>query len=243
MMEMLRAWLAPVLDFDSRDRYGPRLFDGLLMTLNLVAVSVTLGFVLAMLVAHARLSRNTLLSGAAYAYTTYFRGTPLLCQLFLVYYGFGLFLPGWRATLEAAGLWVLFRDAYIWVLITFTLNTAAYQAEAIRGAIQAVPKGQTEAGKATGLSQWRILRQIVWPQALLIALRPLGNELIIMIKASSVASLATVFDLMGQTRFVYARTFDFTVYIYAAVLYLAMVEVIRRSWNAMELRLLRHTKR
>ena len=91
-----------------------------------------------------------------------------------------------------------------------------------------------------GLHRWRILRKIVWPQALLVALRPLGNELIIMIKASSVASLATLYDLMGQTRFVFARTFDLMVYVYAAILYLVMVETIRRLWNYMEKRLMAH---
>lgn len=243
MTEFLRPYLGVVLNLDMLDRYGARIVSGLETTLQLVAISVSAGFVLAGFIAHARLSRSIVLSSLAYGYTTYFRGTPLLCQLFLVYYGFGLFLPAWRANLETVGLWVWVRDAYIWVVVTFTLNTAAYQAEALRGAIAAVPKGQTEAGKAIGLSPFQILRKIVWPQALLIALRPLGNELIIMIKASSVASLATVFDLMGQTRFIYARTFDLSVYLYAAAIYLVMVEIIRRLWNGAEARLMRHLQR
>lgn len=242
-MEALRAILELIFDLDILDRYGGRLLQGLGLTLQLVAISSAAGFILAMLIAHARLAKSRILSGFAYGYTGFLRGTPLLCQLFLVYYGFGLFLPGWRETLENLGLWAYFRDAYIWVLVTFTLNTAAYQAEALRGAIQAVPKGQREAAQALGLSQWRVLRSIIWPQALLIALRPLGNELIIMIKASSIASLATLYDLMGQTRFVFARTFDLTVYFYAAILYLLMVEVIRRLWGLMERRLMRHMVR
>ncbi len=239
-MELLRSWLGMLVDLDLFDRYGWRLVQGLGLTLQLVAISVLIGFGLGLAVAHARLSRNRLLSGTAYAYTTFFRGTPLLCQLYLVYYGFGTLLPGWRESLENAGLWPWFRDAYVWVLFTFTLNTAAYQAEAMRGAIQAVPGGQVEAAQALGLHRWRILRTIVWPQALLVALRPLGNELVIMIKASSVASLATLYDLMGQTRFVFARTFDLMVYVYAAILYLVMVETIRRLWNYMEQRLMAH---
>ncbi len=242
-MELLRSALGLILDLEILDRYGFRILQGLGLTLQLVAISTVCGFILAMLIAHARLAKSRLLSGPAYAYTLFFRGTPLLCQLFLVYYGFGLFLPAWRATLENWGLWAYFRDAYIWVLFTFTLNTAAYQAEALRGAMQAVPKGQSEAARALGLKPWRLLRSILWPQALLIALRPLGNELIIMIKASSIASLATLYDLMGQTRFIFARTFDLSVYLYAAVLYLLMVEIIRRLWGLMERRLMRHMVR
>ena len=241
MTAWLHALLGWFVDWDILDRYGYRILQGLSLTLQLVGVSVALGFGLGMLIAHARLSRSRLLSSFAYGYTTFFRGTPLLCQLFLVYYGIGLFLPDWRETLEGLGLWAYFRDAYVWVVLTFTLNTAAYQAEALRGAMQAVPKGQSEAARALGLGTLQILRTIVWPQALLVALRPLGNELIIMIKASSIASLATLLDLMGQTRFIFARTFDLSVYLYAAVLYLIMVETIRRLWGFMEVRLLRPT--
>jgi len=242
-MDALRSFLGLFVDLDILDRYGWRIVEGLGLTLELVAISVSIGFVLAMLLAHARLSRSFLLSTAALWYTTFFRGTPLLCQLYLMYYGLGLFLPGWRPALEAVGLWVYFRDAFIWVVITFVLNTAAYQAEALRGAMQAVPRGQREAAMSLGLGRWRILRSIIWPQALLVALRPLGNELIIMIKASSIASLATLYDLMGQTRFVFARTFDLTVYLYAAVIYLVMVELIRRLWRGLELYLMRHVTR
>ena len=240
MMEFFRSWLGMAVDLDLIDRYGWRLVQGLGLTLQLVAVSVFIGFFFGLALAHARLSRAKALSGAAYGYILFFRGTPLLCQLYLIYYGVGTFLPAWRDTLESAGLWVLVRDAWIWVLVTFVLNTAAYQAEAMRGAIQSVASGQAEAAQALGLSRWHILRHIIWPQALLVALRPLGNELIIMIKASSIASLATLYDLMGQTRFVFARTFDLMVYVYAAILYLAMVEIIRRLWNVMERRLMAH---
>jgi polar amino acid transport system permease protein len=103
-----------------------------------------------------------------------------------------------------------------------------------------VPKGQVEAARALGLSPYRIARHVVWPQALLVALRPLGNELIGMVKASALAAIVTVLDLMGQTRFVFARTFDFSVYLYAALIYLAITETIRRVWNRIEARLSRH---
>ena len=104
----------------------------------------------------------------------------------------------------------------------------------MRGAIASVAKGQLEAAAALGLSFWSIQRRVVFPQALLVAIRPLGNELIGIVKASALAAIVTLLDLMGQTRFVFARTFDFSVYLYCAMIYLAITETIRRVINAIE---------
>jgi len=231
--------LGLVLDLDILERYGGRLLDGLLVTIELVALSATLGFVLGLGLALARLSSHPLLAVLARGYIAFFRGTPILLQLFLVYYGAGQM----RAPLETVGLWGLFREAFFCAVFTFTLNTAAYQAEILRGAIASLPAGQVEAAAALGLGRWQRLRHVVLPQALAVALRPLGNELILLIKASAVASLVTVLDLMGATRFVFARSFDLSVYLYAAAMYLVLVEIIRRSWEAMERRLTRHLTR
>ncbi|MCP8937653.1 ABC transporter permease subunit [Alsobacter sp. SYSU M60028] len=216
--------------------YGCRMFGGLAVTLQLVAISVSLGAAMALLLALVRLYGGKVASTLVGGYTTFFRGTPLLCQLYLVYYGAGQFRP----FLTDIGLWTLFRDAFFCAAFTFTLNTAAYQAEIFRGAIQSVGRGQWEAARALGL-HWRgILRHIILPQAAMVALRPLGNELVIMVKSSAVASLVTIFDLMGTTRLAFARSFDLTVYLFAAVLYLCIVEVIRRTWDVAERRLTRH---
>ena len=216
--------------------YGWRLLQGLLVTAELVVISCTIGFLLAYPLARARMSRNIFLSSPARAYISFFRGTPLLCQLYLVYYGAGEI----RLSLTDAGLWWFFRDSFYCCIFAFALNDAAYQSEIMRGAMMAVPKGQTEAARALGLSPYRIARHVVWPQALLVALPPFGNELISMVKASALGAIVTVLDLMGQTRFVFARTFDFTVYLYAALVYLLITEAIRRVWNLMEGRLSRH---
>ncbi len=216
--------------------YGWRLLAGLQVTAEVVALSCTLGFALAWPICRARLSRNPLLSGAALAYVTVLRGTPLLCQLYLVYYGAGEIRPA----LASFGLWTLFRDAFFCCIFTFTLNTAAYQAEIFRGAIASVPKGQKEASAALGLSAWHTARRVVFPQAFLVALRPLGNELVSMIKSSALAAIVTLLDLMGQTRLVFSRTFDFSVYLYAAILYLLMTEAIRRVWLVIERRASAH---
>jgi polar amino acid transport system permease protein len=235
-MDMLYTLLGYVLNLDILERYGMRMLGGLGLTLILVAISVTLGFLLAYPIAQARIAGPWYLNGQAYGFINFFRGTPLLAQLYLVYYGSGQFRP----FLADIGLWTFFRDAFFCAILTFTLNTAAYQAEVFRGALLSVPRGQIEAAKALGLSKFRINRHIVWPQAMMVALRPLGNELILMVKASSIASLVTIYDLMGATKLAFARSFDLSVYVYAAIVYLAIVETIRRIWNLMEQRLLRH---
>jgi polar amino acid transport system permease protein len=228
--------LGLVLNMDIIERYGMRMLDGLVITIELVVLSMSIGLAFAFPLALARLSNKSALSVLARGYITFFRGTPLLGQLFLVYYGAGQI----RLALETVGIWTFFREAFFCAVFTFTLNTVAYQAEILRGAIASVPKGQGEAAAALGLGPYPTMRHIIMPQALAIALRPLGNELIIMMKASSIASLVTVFDLMGATRFAFARTFDLQVYLYAAILYLALVETIRRIWNLLERRLTKH---
>ena len=227
-----------MIDFDLLARYAPRMLQGLVVTIELVALSVGLGAILAFPVAMARMAPSRIVRALAFAYVSFFRGTPLLAQLFLVYYGGGQF----REALESAGLWWVFRDAFFCAVFTFTLNTAAYQAEILRGAIRAVPRGQREAAQSLGLSSGVTFLKIVLPQAYIIALRPLGNEIILMIKASAIAAIVTVFDLMGATRLAFARSFDFQVYLWAAVLYLALVETQRRVWNRLEARLTRHLR-
>ena len=223
---------------DLLDRYGTRLLSGLGVTVTLVAIAVTLGAVVGLGVAFARLSKSRLARGAALAYGTFFRGTPMLAQVFLVYYGSGQF----REALTAIGLWWFFRDAFYCCLLAFTLNTAAYQAEIYRGAIRSVARGQREAALALGLSDRVTFLKVVAPQALLVALRPLGNEVVLMIKGSAVAAVVTVLDLMGTTRIIYARTFDITIYLWAGVLYFVLVEILRRAWDFAEHRLTRHLR-
>ncbi|KQV81697.1 ABC transporter permease [Rhizobium sp. Root1220] len=220
-------------------RYGPRYIHGLLTTITLVAISVVFGAILSLPLAFARMSSNRFLNGLAYCYVYVFRGTPLLAQLFLIYYGLGSFRP----QLEAVGLWWFFREAWFCGLFAMTINTAAYQAEILRGAIQSVPRGQHEAAASLGLHTFIAFRKIILPQALIVALRPYGNEIILLIKGSAVVAIITVLDLMGETRYAFSRTFDYQTYLWAAILYLSMVEALRHLWNWIEGRLTRHLKR
>jgi polar amino acid transport system permease protein len=226
------------MNLELLERYGPRMLEGLLVTIELVMISVALGAVLAIPIALARSSRSRVLRAVSFGYVYFFRGTPLLAQLFLVYYGSGQF----RWLFESVGLWWFFREAFYCCILTFTLNTSAYQAEIFRGAIRAIPRDQIDGGLALGMHRWLVFYKVVMPQALIIALRPLGNEIVLMIKGSAVAAIVTVFDLMGATRLAFARSFDISVYLWAAVLYLILVETLRRAWDYLERRLTRHLR-
>lgn len=218
------------------ERYGCRMVDGLGLTLYLVAVSVSIGLAIGLALALLRLRGPRPARWFVTGYTTFFRGTPLLVQLFLIYYGLGAFRPFW----QEIGFWWFIREPVYCCLLAFTLNTAGYQAEILRGALQSLPAGQVEAARALGMRPFATFLKVELPQAMIVALRPLGNELIVMIKSSALASLVTLFDLMGATRLAFARSFDLSIYLVAALIYLALVEIIRRLWDAMEARLTRH---
>ena len=221
------------------EKYIPTYVSGLKVTLSLVAVSIILGAILSLPIAYARMSRNSVLSALAYGYVYFFRGTPLLAQTFLIYYGIGSFKP----QLEAVGLWTFFREAWYCAILAFSLNTAAYQAEILRGAIRSVPRGQWEGAASLGLHKLQTLWKILLPKALIVALRPYGNEIILMVKGSAIVALITVADLMGATRLAYSRSFDFQAYIWAAIVYLALVEALRNGIDWIERVITRHLKR
>ncbi|WP_425418103.1 ABC transporter permease [Oricola indica] len=232
-------YLYSAWDIAKIERYGPKFLSGLWTTLSLVGVSIAIGAVISLPVALSRVSKNPVISRIAFAYVYVFRGTPLIAQLFLIYYGLGSFRP----QLEAVGLWLFFRDAWNCALFAFSLNTSAYQAEILRGAIDSVPRGQWEGAAALGLNRLQAFWKVILPQALIVALRPYGNEIILMIKGSAIVALVTVFDLMGETRRAFSRTYDFQAYIWAAVFYFCIVEALRNVWNLLEARLTRHLKR
>ncbi|XWN30281.1 MAG: ABC transporter permease [Devosia sp.] len=220
-------------------RYGDDLLDGFWITIQLVFISVAVGALFGALLAAGRMAKQRWLRWLVTSYIALFRGTPLLAQLFLIYYGLGQFNDFWKDV----GLWWFLREPFNCAVLAFTLNTAAYQAEIFRGAVQAIPKGQWEGAAALGLPGRLAFIRVIAPQAALYALRPFGNELILMIKGSAVASVVTVYDLLGETRLAYSDTFRFDVYFYAAALYLVLVETLRRIWNVIERHLTRHLRR
>jgi polar amino acid transport system permease protein len=235
----LAVYLVDAWNIELVERWGPAYFSGLGVTLALVVISIVLGAILSVPVAYGRMSKNKVLGALAYAYVYFFRGTPLLAQTYLIYYGLG----SQRLMLESMGLWWLFREAWYCAILAFSLNTAAYQAEILRGAIESVPKGQWEGAASLGLHKLQTLRKVILPQALIVALRPYGNEIVLMIKGSAVVALVTVPDLMGQTRLAFSRSFDYQAYLWAAIFYLVLVETLRHGVEWIERRITRHLVR
>lgn len=220
---------------DNLDRFG----HGILTTLGITALSVAFGLVLAMLLALARVSGKPWLNAPVYGFIFYFRGTPLLVQLFLVYYGSGQFRP----ELEAVGLWAWFREPYFCAVLTLTLNTAAYTAEILRGGIQAVPFGEVEAGRACGMSGWLLYRRIVLPRAFRIALPAYSNEVVFLLQATSLVSIITLADITGVARVLAARSFAFyELFLFAGALYLIIVYGVLFVFRRVERRLSGHLR-
>ena len=216
-------------------QYGDRFWDGTLITLKLVFLSSIAGMIIAVPMALARSSKKRALSMAAYLYIYFFRGTPLLIQLFIIYYGLGQF-----EAISDSFLWPVLGDAQWCGLIGLTLNTSAYTAEILRGGIRAVPRGEVEAGRALGMNWWLLQRCIILPRALRIAWPAYGNEVILLLKGSALVSTIAVWDLMGETRSVFSRTYDIDVFLIAAVIYFLITFLFTRVFYRVERRINRY---
>jgi octopine/nopaline transport system permease protein/arginine/ornithine transport system permease protein len=215
----------------------PKLLQGAQLTLEITLLSLLIGLFIAVPTALLRLSKNPLLWMPAYAYILYFRGTPLLVQLFLIYYGSGQFRP----ELTDLGLWGLFREAYFCGVLALTLNTGAYTAEILRGAIQAVPAGDIEAARACGMSRWLMYRRIVLPKALRLAWPMYGNEVVFLMQATSLVSVITLLDLTGVAGRIISKTFAvYEIYLATALLYLVISYIFIFLLKRVENRLNRH---
>ena len=216
------------IDWDLvRSSLGP-LFEGLLRgTLPLTAVSFTLGLALALVVALMRLSGRRLVSAVARAYVSVIRGTPLLLQLFLIFFG----LPSLGITL----------DPWPSAIIALSLNVGGYASEAVRGAILAVPRGQWEAAMTVGMGPTTTLRRVVLPQAARIAVPPLSNTLISLVKDTSLVSVVLVTELLRKAQEIAGQTFEFfTLYSVAAVYYWVVCFLLSIGQARLETRLSRH---
>lgn len=199
----------------------PHLLDGLVVTIEITVLCIGMGIVVGMALAIARLYGNRLFNWAALVFINFFRGTPILAQLFLVYYG----LPSLGVKLEPFTAGVL----------ALGLNTSAYQAEYFRGAIQSLPSGQMLAARSIGMNRMQALQSIILPQALRLVIPPWSNELILMLKYSSIVFLATVMDLMGQGMVLASRTYRyFEIFIVVALMYLAIVLVLTWLLNRLQ---------
>jgi len=221
------------MNWDTITHMLPLLGQGALLTLELVLISGMVGLIIAVPMAIARVSRSPWLKLIPGAYIFFFRGTPLLVQLFLVYYGLGQF-----EAVRESFLWPVLREAYWCAIITFSLHTGAYITEILRGAIQAVPVGEVEAARAVGLRTHQIYRRIILPRAVRMAIPAYGNELILMLKASALASTITLLDLTGMARTVYAKNYlPIETFLTAGAFYLTITYVLTQGIKFLEIRL------
>ena len=227
------------MNFELMIETFPKLLSGLNLTIQLVTISLFIGFCLAIGLALLRLSNNTFLSFFAKTYVFYFRGTPLLVQIFLIYYGIAQF-----EIIRETFVWSFFKEAYWCGILALTLNTCAYSSEIIRGGIMSVPFGQIEAAKSVGMSRFLLYRRIILPIAFRQALPAYGNEIILMVKATSLVSTITLMEVTGIARLIIAKTFSpVEVFIVAGLIYLTINFIITRLVNFCEIKLtpyLRH---
>lgn len=215
---------------DIFNSYGWDLLRGTWLTVQLVVISAILGLMLAIPVALARLSPNPVLRWTATGYSLFFRGTPLLVQIFLIYFGLSQF-----DFVRQSFLWPLLREAYVCALITFVLNTAAYSGEILRGGILAVPRGEVEAARAAGMSAFTAYRLVILPRALSIILPAYSNEVIILMKGTSLASTITLLELMGVSQLAASATYQpLQVFAIAGVIYYLLTLIITRIFKLLE---------
>ncbi|MBL0375539.1 ABC transporter permease subunit [Rhizobium sp. KVB221] len=214
----------------------PSLIKATPLTLLLTATAGLFGLVIGTLTALARLSKNPLLSWPAFVFTFAFRGTPLLVQLYLIYYGLGQILPG--TWVRHSVLWPYLRDGLWYAIAALSLNQAAYNAEVIRGSIQAIPRGQIEAAMSIGMSKWKILRRVTLPQAFRHCMPVLTSDLIILLKTTSLASTITILEVMGTARMLQRQSLlIFEPLIAAGIIYFAVVFILTRIMNTVERRM------
>jgi len=220
------------MDFEAILSNLPLYLNGLVTTVELVAISLIFGLVLAVPIGLLASRTNAMVTFLPKAFIYFFRGTPLIVQMYMIYYGAVQFEP-----LRDSFLWPVFKEAYTCALIAFSLNTSAYTAEILRGAIIATPFGEIEAGRASGMSGWLILRRIILPSAFRRALPAYGNEVIFMLHGSALAGVITIIDLFGAARIVNSRYFvPFESFITAGIFYLILTFAIIWLFKRLEFR-------
>ena len=219
----------------------PQYASGLWLTAQLTVLSLVAGLILAIPLAVMRISPRRAVSGPVWVFTYFFRGTPMLVQLLLIYYGLGQF--EWIQAQWQAGnaFWLIFREPYGCALVTFTLNTCAYTTEILAGALRTTPHGEIEAAQACGMSRLTMLRRILIPGALRRALPAYSNEAIFMLHGTAIASTVTLMDLTGAARNAYSQHFaPFEAFIFAGLIYLCITFALVGLFRLAERRWLSH---
>ncbi len=208
----------------------PKLLSAAVITLKLLSVSLVIGLFIGLFFAILRLNKNIFINRFAYGYSYIFRGTPLLVQIFIIYFGLGQI-----EYLRSTVLWVILKEPYWCAIIAFALNTGAYTSEILRSAFQTIKPGIIEAGKSLGISNKVIFYKIQIPIAIRQSLPAYGNEIILMMKGTSLASTVTIMDLTGVAKYIISTTFKpIEVFIVAGGIYLFMTFIIHNVIKFLE---------
>jgi octopine/nopaline transport system permease protein len=208
----------------------PKLLSAAIVTLKLLSLSLFFGIFIGLLFAILRLNKNLLINKFAYGYSYVFRGTPLLVQIFIIYFGLGQ-IEYFRSTF----LWVIFKEPYWCAIIAFALNTGAYTSEILRSAFQTIKPGIIEAGKSLGISNKIIFYKIQIPVAIRQSLPAYGNEIILMMKGTSLASTVTLMDITGVAKHIVSTTYKpLEIFILAGCIYLFMTFLIHNLIKFLE---------
>lgn len=226
-----------MLDIDYMIQSFPKILSGVPVSLMIAFVAIFFGLIIGLGLALVRIYNVKVLRTLAAVYVSFFRGTPLLVQIFLCYYGLPIVLRSLLGTADS----IQGIPAIFFIYISLSLNVAAYLSETIRGAILAVPKGQLEAAHALGMNRRQTLRRILLPQALKIALPNFSNTFISILKDTSLAFTISVPEIVGQAKIIAGRTSKFfEVYIIAALLYWALCFLLEQGFKIVEKRLYRN---
>ena len=208
----------------------PKLLSAAVITLKLLSLSLFFGIFIGLIFAILRLNKNPVINQFAYGYSYIFRGTPLLVQIFIIYYGLGQ-IEYFRSTF----LWVIFKEPYWCAIIAFALNTGAYTSEILRSAFQTIKPGIIEAGKSLGISKKIIFYKIQIPVAIRQSLPAYGNEIILMMKGTSLASTVTLMDITGVAKHIVSTTYKpLEIFIMAGCIYLFMTFLIHNLIKYLE---------
>jgi len=218
------------MDFELMINSFPKLLNATLITLKLLSASLFFGLFIGLLFAVLRMNKNLIINKFAYGYSYLFRGTPLLVQIFIIYFGLGQ-IEYLRSTI----LWVILKEPYWCAIIAFALNTGAYTSEILRSAFQTIKPGYIEAGKSLGISSKIIFYKIQIPIAIRQSLPAYGNEIILMLKGTSLASTVTLMDLTGVAKYIISTTFKpIEVFIVAGSIYLFMTFLVHTTIKYLE---------
>ena len=218
------------MDFELMINSFPKLLNATVVTLKLLSLSLFFGLFIGLFFAVMRMSKNLIINKFSYGYSYVFRGTPLLVQIFIIYFGFGQI-----EFIRNSILWIILKEPYWCAIIAFALNTGAYTSEILRSAFQTIKKGYIEAGKSLGISSKIIFYKIQIPIAIRQSLPAYGNEIILMLKGTSLASTVTLMDLTGVAKYIISTTFKpIEVFIVAGSIYLFMTFIIHNLIKFLE---------